>query len=127
MKKITALAVVSAMTLSACAEKSSDIAAAYVSPMQYSNYNCSQIASEAQRVSSRAAQAMGQQDKKADNDEAMMAIGMILFWPALFALNGDSESAGEVARLKGEMEALEQASIQKDCGIEFQRAASASA
>ena len=29
---------------------------------------------------------------------------------------------GEVARLKGEMEAVEHASIQKKCGIQFQRA-----
>lgn len=70
-------------------------------------------------MSARASQAMGAQDKKAENDAAAMAVGMILFWPALFFIKGDSETAAEVSRLKGEMEAIEQASIAKNCGIEF--------
>jgi hypothetical protein len=59
------------------------------------------------------------QDEKASSDAGAMAIGMILFWPALFLLDGDEESASEVARLKGEMDAIEQANIQKNCGIQF--------
>ena len=105
--------------ISGCAEKSNDIAAMYVSPMQYDGYSCRQIREEAARVSARASNAMGIQDKQAEDDAGATAISLILFWPALFFIDGDGANAQEVARLKGEMVALEQVSIQKNCGIEF--------
>ena len=40
---------------------------------------------------------------------------MILFWPTLFFLDGDSSASVEYARLKGEREALEKVAIQKNC------------
>lgn len=111
MKKMMVAALASAAVLAACAEKSSEITAAYVSPTLYDGLSCNQLRQEAQRVSARASQAMGVQDKKADNDAAAMAVGMILFWPALFFIKGDAETAAEVSRLKGEMEAIEQVSV----------------
>jgi hypothetical protein len=45
----------------------------------------------------------------------------VLFWPALFLIKGDAASAQEIAQLKGDMEAIEQANIQKKCGLQFQR------
>ena len=120
LKKLVVVAVASA--LAACASKSENIAAAYVSPMQYSNYNCAQLSAEASRISARAVQVTGAQDSKATGDTVAMTVGMVVFWPALFFLKGDGTTAAEVARLKGEMEAIEQASIQKKCGIQFKRA-----
>jgi hypothetical protein len=38
-------------------------------------------------------------------------------------LSGDGPTAAELSRLKGEMEALETVSIQKNCGIQFKRQA----
>ena len=52
-----------------------------------------------------------------------MGVGLVLFWPSLFFIKGDGATAAELGRLKGEMDAIEQASIQKNCGIQFQRAA----
>jgi hypothetical protein len=62
------------------------------------------------------------QDKKANNDKVAIGVGLILFWPALFFLHGNAETTADVARLKGQMDALEQASIRKKCGIVFQNA-----
>jgi len=45
-----------------------------------------------------------------------MGVGLVLFWPALFFLIGDDKKE-ELARLKGEYEALEKIAIQKDCNI----------
>ena len=68
------------------------------------------------RVSRRAQELYGQLDKTASNDAAQMAVGMVLFWPALFFLEGgDGPEAAEYARLKGERDALEQVAIQKHC------------
>ena len=45
-----------------------------------------------------------------------MTIGLLLFWPALFWLEGgDDARAGEYAHLKGERLALEDAAVMKKC------------
>ncbi len=107
---------------SACASSSKDIAATYVSPIQYSSYSCRQIGEEASRLSSRAAVAAGVQDEKRTGDAIATTAAIVVFWPAAFFIGGDNAQTAELARLKGEMEALEQASIQKNCGIQFRRA-----
>ncbi|MGH9425353.1 MAG: hypothetical protein ACRD2L_03485 [Terriglobia bacterium] len=52
-----------------------------------------------------------------------MAVGLILFWPTLFFIDGTGPEAQEYGRLKGEYEALEKVSIQKECGYEFKELA----
>lgn len=119
MKKIATSIAIAAIA-SSCASKAVDIEAAYVSPALYQNLTCEQLALEAQNVSGRAIAASGAQDKRAGQDQAAMAVGLVLFWPAMFLAKGDGAQAGEVARLKGEMKAIEQASLSKSCGITFQ-------
>ena len=46
---------------------------------------------------------------------------MVLFWPALFFIKGDAGSAQEIAQLKGDMDAIEEANIRKKCGLQFRR------
>ena len=71
---------------------------------------------EMRYVSQRATELYGALDKEAGNDTAQMTIGLILFWPALFFLEGgDDARAAEYSRLKGQREALERAAIQKQC------------
>lgn len=100
-----------------CAQKSDEISASYISPIAFQSHSCEQLGAEAQRVSTRAAAAIAKQDQKAEDDAALTAVSLVLFWPAAFFIDGDDETAGEVARLKGEMEAIEQANIQKNCGL----------
>ena len=57
-------------------------------------------------------------DKKASDDSVQMGLGMILFWPALFFLEGDGPEAAEYAQLKGDFKALRKASIMKNCSVE---------
>ena len=73
-------------------------------------------------LSARAAQITGVQSSKASIDTVVMASGLILFWQALFFIKGDGTTAAEVARLKVEMQAVEQTSVHKKCGIQFQKA-----
>jgi hypothetical protein len=57
--------------------------------------------------------------KEADADGAQMAVGLVLFWPALLFLEGgDGPEAAEYAQLKGEFEALRENSVQKKCDID---------
>ena len=98
-----------------CASSADRIASTYVSPLQYQNYTCDQATAEMTRVSRRATELQG---TLAKTDTAQMAIGMLIFWPALFFLEGgNGPETAEYARLKGEKEALEQIAIQKNCAV----------
>ena len=120
MKKIVSILAVVVFVLTGCATAPDKIAASSVSTIQYEGYNCKQIGAELDRVGKKVNQLYYKLDKTAKNDSAQMAIGMILFWPTLFLLEGgDGPDAAEYARLKGELEALEIVSIRKQCGINF--------
>ena len=93
--------VIAAAALGACTPpKSGDIPPSYVSPVLYQNHTCQQLEQEALTVSARAMQASAAQDNA--------------------LLLGGGNTATELAALKGQLVAIEQASIQKNCGIQFQ-------
>jgi len=121
MRKGTATVIATVM-LAGCAKEASQVGPTYVSPVTYESYTCQQLAEEAQRVSARAAEAAGVQDQKATNDKVAMGVGIVIFWPALLFTKGNDENTADLARLKGSMDAIEQASIAKHCGIQFQHA-----
>lgn len=108
--------VAASLLVSACSSRSDTISAQYVSPLQYQSYDCNQIRMEMQRVGRRVNEVAGVQDSEATKDSVAMGVGLVLFWPALFFMIGKDQEQ-ELSRLKGEFEALEQASIQKDCNV----------
>ena len=55
-------------------------------------------------------------EKKKDQEAA--AIELPAFWPALFAMGGNSPEAHELTHLKGEFDALRENSIYKECEID---------
>lgn len=115
MKKPIAVTLSASIALLGCATSSKDIAATYVSPMQYQSYDCDQIAGEVQRIQVRVNQLGGRLDEASSNDKAIVGVGAILFWPALFALGGTKQQEAEYARMKGEYDALQQAAVLKKC------------
>lgn len=77
---------------------------------------------EAQRISDRANDAYGLQRKQRSRDQINSTVGVLFFPVSFLFIQGDGPKAVEVARLKGQMDALEQASIvknQKGCRIKF--------
>jgi hypothetical protein len=104
-----------AISVQGCATTSQDVTTTYVSGVQYQNYDCQQIAAETARIQSRIVEVGGRLDQAAANDKSIAGVGMILFWPALFALGGTKAQEAEFGRLKGEYQALEQVSTQKRC------------
>ena len=106
--------------LAGCASSASDIAPSYVSPVAYQSYTCQQLALEAQGISARAATLSGAQDSQRTKDGLVTAAAIVVFWPAAFFVGGDKQTAAELANMKGQMVAIEQASIAKKCGIQFQ-------
>ena len=96
------------------------IAPAYVSPVAYQSCTCQQLALEAQAISTRAATLSGAQDSQRTKDGVATAAAIVIFWPAAFFVGGDKQTAAELSQMKGQMVAVEQASIAKKCGIQFQ-------
>lgn len=117
MKKLVAAALCAALSVSACASSPENIAAQYVSPLQYQAYDCVQIRAELVRISGRVSALTGQQRQDANNDAMLVAATIVIFWPAAFFVGGNKAKADELARLKGEYEALQVVGTQKNCGV----------
>jgi hypothetical protein len=113
MKKVSVWMV--AVALGGCSTASKDILPTPVSPMQYSNYDCDQIAAEQRRIYQRVGELGGRLDQAAGNDNVLAWTGGLLFWPALFFLGGTKPHEAEYARLRGEYDALHQTAIMKKC------------
>ncbi len=120
MKRCTGALLSALLLLTGCASSSSDITPAYVSPVMYQSYTCQQLAMEAQGISARAAALSGAQDKQRTNDTIATTAAVVIFWPAAFFVGGNKQTAAELAQMKGQMIAIEQASTVKKCGIQFQ-------
>jgi hypothetical protein len=109
--RLGSVVLASALTVG-CSTASKDIAAVYVSPIQYQAYDCEQLIAEIQRIHGRASQLAGRLDEAAGNDKALLATSL-LFWPTLFALGGTKQQEAEYSRLRGEHDAAIQMAIQK--------------
>jgi hypothetical protein len=58
----------------------------------------------------------------ATNDQIATGVAIVIFWPAAFLVGGDGQVAAQLSQLQGQLNAVEQASIQKKCGIQFRQA-----
>lgn len=97
-----------------CATQPENLSGSYVSPLEYSEYDCGQLGQELRRIGRRVSEVTGAQGATATGDAVAVGAGLVLFWPALFFISS-SDREEELMRLKGESEAVEQAIIQKDC------------
>lgn len=106
------------LTMVGCASNPDKIDGAYVSPLKYKDYSCDQIAVEMDYVGQRTTKIYQRLKADRNADNWQMGVGLVLFWPALFFLEGgDGPEAAEYAQLKGEYGALRHTSVEKSCGI----------
>lgn len=106
--KNTVISLALVLGLSACASAPEDIAATYVSPNEFNGLTCNELEDEMRGLSRRVAILTGKLDEEANADNVQMGVGLVLFWPALFFLEGgDGVEAAEYALLKGKYEAVE--------------------
>ena len=97
----------STLVLSACAKKAELIEPAAISTIKYDGWSCSKLRREKTFVESALAQKSNTQNKAAETDAWMVfLIG--------FPTSGGGVT-GEVARLKGENEALRQSMVARGC------------
>jgi hypothetical protein len=108
-----------ALLVAGCASPSKGIAPSYVSPLTYKHLTCQDIEVEVHRVIDRAVEVAEMVDARASEDDFKMAMGMIVFLPPLFFIEGNGPEATEYAALQGQYEALKEISLQKQCDIEI--------
>ena len=103
---VLALAVVT--LISACATAPENISPAYVSHMSYMQYTLEQLGQEEARLQAALSSSSDAQRKARSND----TLGVIFLGLPVSSLSG-SNQASNVARLKGELEAVQKATVLK--------------
>jgi len=111
----TKLMILFIIVLAGCSTAPDKISAAYVSPSKYMALSCWQINNEIAATRNRTDKMYANLRADRDKDNVAMTVGLILFWPALLLVDGNSPDAQTYAQLKGESEALSSAYTYKNC------------
>lgn len=115
MKKMISTVGAIALLTTGCAQKADSIKATYTSPLQYEKYSCNQLKNEVLRVNKRLAEISGQQAEVANKDAAVMAVGLVVFWPALFFMAQGEDQKAEIGSLKGQYDTIRDVATKKNC------------
>ena len=114
---------VSVFFLSACGVKSvtsASVQADIVSIAEYKDYSCKELAIDALNIQNRIPEISSVIDKKKKDNDAYIATAVV-FMPILAAgIKGNQEEAAQLALYKGQLNAIRQAAIMKDCEIVVQ-------
>ena len=111
---------VSVFFLSACGVKSvtsASVQADIVSVAGYKDYSCKELAIDALNIQNRIPEISSVIDKKKKDNDAYIATAVV-FMPILAAgIKGNQEEAAQLALYKGQLNAIRQVAIMKDCEI----------
>jgi hypothetical protein len=109
MRKIIPASFLSLLILSGCATRPESISASYVSHEKYSDLSCEELTTQYVSANQKLTDFSNKQDTKANLDAG--GVFVILIPPSAFT--GDHK--GDVARWKGEVQAIETAQIKAKC------------
>lgn len=111
MKRIF-LSAMGVLALAGCATAPENITSSYVSPMLYRNWTCEQMAEEGHRLIAAYQTVAVKQNQAVMGD----AFGVIMIGLPISSMTGNNV-APEVAKVKGEHEALMLAAREKGCNV----------
>ena len=106
---------IAAMLLPGCATRPENVAASHVSSSRYADRTCKSLARELDEVQDTLRAQSAKLNDKATQDAVVTGVGVVLFWPVLFALGNNSGLEGDVGRLKGEEQAIRKQMRDADC------------
>lgn len=109
MKKVGLILALTGILIAGCATRPESISASYVSHEKYMGQDCTQLALQMSEARGQLTKFSSMQDTKANVDAATVFFVLI---PAS-KLSGDH--AGDVAKYKGEVEAVETALVKTGC------------
>lgn len=106
----TSVVVCMAVLACGCAMKPESVKPAYISEMTYRDWTCDQLAAEQARLAAALSSACDAQRHARAGD----TWGVILLGLPVSTLSGNNQAA-EIARLKGELQAVQKAATLKNC------------
>ena len=115
--RVHLIATISSM-VGALAPASATTPSTYFSSGKYRDFSCPQLAQEAQKVSARVMVLSG--EKPTSSPAVAASNENVVAWPAALD-DGNKQTSAEMAAAKEQMLAIEDASIQSQCDIEFVR------
>ena len=110
MRKVIVCAAFCGLPFRLRQEPGYSIAPAYVSAVTYTTWSCKDLANESLRLSAALGTASTQQENARTND----TVGVLLIGLPVSSLSGDN-IAPQIADLKGRVEAVHEASVEKHC------------
>lgn len=113
-KSVAALSI-AVVLLPGCASRPDNVVASHVSSSRYADRTCKSLARELDEVQDALRAQSAKLNDKATQDAVVTGVGVILFWPVLFALGNNAGLEGDVARLKGEEQAIRKQMREADC------------
>ena len=114
--KCAALSSLSVLVACSSAPKATEVTAAYVPSAQYSAMDCKQLLNETESVRRSIPALESAVDKHRSNQTGVEVVTWVLFWPAAFLLDKGEASSSQLAKAKGELEAISLAMRGKNCG-----------
>lgn len=109
MRRLISIATSCALVVSlpGCATYPSMVDARPVSTAQYQTWNCSNLMAEQRRLGYDLQRVSNLQRQNANADAALLTVGLLVFWPALFGMAATNDRSEELARLKGQSDAID--------------------
>lgn len=116
-----------AVIVGACssAPKSNEVSATYVPIAQYNNHTCDQLISEAESIRRSVPALEGAVDKHREHQTGVELVTWILFFPAALALDKGEGTSSQLAKARGELQAIQTALLGKHCNSQLSASATA--
>ena len=120
MRNFKMIGVICALpVLTNCASKPGDIAAVPYPDQVFKVMTCDQIKAEYIKIEDSVLKITGQQRSERKKDQGIsLATGMLLGNSSLLFTQGNSETASQLALIKGKYESISRVSAAKNCAID---------
>ena len=103
------------MTACSDAQKASEVVPASISTTSFSDLSCNQLRSEVRLLEPSIPKLEAAVDKDYKRDKTLEAVTWILFWPAVFAMDGNDGEVGDLSTARGKLKAVEEQMRLKGC------------
>ncbi|WP_424967683.1 hypothetical protein [Dinoroseobacter sp. S375] len=104
-----------ALVVSGCATPPEKVQRSFISPSVYAGYSCHALTAERAAIEGHVQELTAHQRSKANTDTAVMTVGLVLFWPALFALSAGKDYEADLSIAKGKHDAVLEAGQSLGC------------
>jgi hypothetical protein len=115
-----AITIVTSAVVLSCTPGMAQTSPKYVPSSVYRAFTCDQLAQEGRVVSKRGFAASGLRAGQGGSNATTTASAIVIVWPEK-AHGVDKQQSDNLALADGQMNAIEQASVEGQCSIRFQR------